>query len=163
MLKKSIHITSSLILLLALLLAACGSSDLPSNYQPSPKPAPTNTKQKPKPPPTATSKPPSINSDHIGITDEITGGGKIDTPGASLTVQNQTTDVICDLYIWPYDTAFTNQNLLGDGRLNPGQNYMTEGPSGFYHLRVVNCDGYEIRRDANLMGPMIWKLYYFPK
>ena len=153
------------LLLVIFLLAACDDYE---PYQPAPtRVVPTNTKQVPKPPPTWTPKPLPTQipqkSDPMGLTNELLGGGKQDAPSI-LTVQNLTSEVICQLFIWPSNTGFTNQNLLG-GNLNPGQSYKLQQQfqAGDYHLLAVACGGYKISRDTFLTGTQTWKLNYFPK
>ena len=160
--------TKNTLLYLLLVIFLLGACDDYEPYQPAPtRVVPTNTKQIQKPPPTRTPQPPPTRTPQkanpVSVTDEILGGGKQDAPSI-LTVQNLTDESICQLFIWPYDSSFTNQNLLG-GSLNPGQSYKLQQQfkAGNYHLLVVACNGYKIGRDTFLTGLQTWKLNFFRK
>lgn len=79
----------------------------------------------------------------------------------SVTLHNQSTEIVCSVYIASADATEWGSNLLDVGNIiGPGQSKTFEVRSGTYNLRADNCFDIplaeEIAVDVN--GPVSWEI-----
>lgn len=77
----------------------------------------------------------------------------------TVTLANETTEVICSVYIAPVDRGEWGDNVLGPGEVvMPGDAAVFEVLPGTYDLRADNCFDYPLaqERTVEIAAPLHW-------
>lgn len=79
----------------------------------------------------------------------------------TVTLANETTEVICSVYVAPVDQGEWGDNLLGPGEVvMPGEAVVFEIKPGVYNLRADNCFDYPLAQEqaVKISAPLGWKI-----
>jgi serine/threonine protein kinase len=119
--------------------AALGGWALLSGSTPTPLPPPTDV-----PPTVAPTNPPPTEALGVGPSPTANTGGGATGAEASLIVDNQSAQTVCELYVSPRDSDSWGDNQLNaDTVIASGDTFTLEGvPSGVYDMQALDCSQY---------------------